>query len=55
MPVSLSEFAIIQLTVYEFQEGCALPGVCREMALYGFSRRLRGRADLSFFKDDAFL
>ncbi len=46
VPISLSELAIIYLAVYKLEEGCALPRVGRETAVYGSSHRLCGRANL---------
>ncbi len=50
--VSLNEFAIIDLAVYELKEGSALPMDGREMSAYGSSHRLCGRADFYFLKNE---
>ncbi len=51
--VSLSEFAIIYLPLYELKEGGALPVVGRETTVYGASHRLCGRANLNIFGNEA--
>jgi hypothetical protein len=43
--VSLSELAIIDLVVYEFKGGGALPMVGRETSVYGSSHRMCGRTN----------
>jgi hypothetical protein len=52
MPVSLREFAFIELTVYELEEGCALSRVSREPAVQNFSHSSRFRTNLYVFYNE---
>ncbi len=51
--ISLCKLSIIELTVYEFKEGSALPVVSRETSAYGSSHRFCGRASLYVIKNEA--
>jgi hypothetical protein len=48
--VSLSKLAIIEVAIYDFKVGGALPMIGRETSVYGSSHRLCGRARLYVIK-----
>jgi hypothetical protein len=50
--VSLSKLAIIELAVYGFKEGSALPVVSRETSVHGSSHRFCGFASFYVFTNE---